>query len=167
MKMSKQIFLILGVLVGMTLMAACEPVEIKVVPLYELVNDPEKYMGQSIAVEGEVTKSLGEHSYFLVFAYPHTSMCQQDTDPDQELCTEIKMSLSQVRVAVFEFSDGKQTILVTERTGGLYLPIPIVPASSPELPEGKIRITGEWTKDSEGNYNLHISGTDPIPTSIP
>lgn len=134
-------------------------------PINQLVTHPDQYVGQSVTVEGRVTKSLGEKSYMLLFFYPQMYPCK--IGKMSSMCTRLMPSFSQVRVGTFEFSDGEQTIILTERTGGMYLPIPIVPAGSPQLPEGRLRITGTWTKDNQGNYQLHVGSTESVATPTP
>ncbi len=133
------------------------------VELTELVNHPENFLDKDISVEGHVTESLGERNYWLYHTYVVSELCQQDLDPEREVCLNVKSSLSEVRVGQFGFTDGENTIVVTEKTGGLYLPIPIVPAGSPNVPNGNLILKGTWRIDSDGKYQLHISGIEEKP----
>jgi hypothetical protein len=119
----------------------------------DLLANSDKYSSQNITVEGEVTKYLGEEDSWILLPYVTAH--------------GVLLNVSETRVGKFTFADGEVEIVVSEKEGGLYLPIAVSPAGKPTLPEGRIRITGLWTKDADGNYVLYVSGTEFVPTTTP
>lgn len=144
------------------LLASCTSEEATTVTAKELNSDPDNWEGRKVSITGHVVEYMGEDTSFLLLPYTHMYPCQRDADADMEICTEIRLSVSQVRVGKFRFSDGEDTIVVSQRKGGMYLPIPFVFASEPKLPEGELKVTGKWVKEKGGDYNLYISGEDEI-----
>jgi hypothetical protein len=132
------------------------------VQISDLATNPEEFLNEDVSITGKVTESLGETTHFLLYPYPVVRPCRIGNQ--QTVCTTVSISVSQVRVAVFEFSDMEYTVLVSEKTGGIYAPIPFVPAGSTDLPVGEISLNGKWVKDKEGKYYLHIHDVETLPT---
>lgn len=128
------------------------------VTLEELNSGPEKYEGKTLRVEGEVIEFLGENSHFILLPYMSPRSCKIGNS--WTICTDIRLSFSEVRVAEFTFQSGASKIVVSERSGATYLPLPVVFAGEPELPEGKITLEGVWSSKKDGGYILYISGVD-------
>jgi hypothetical protein len=133
--------------------------EAEEITVSDLAQDPTKYENQRVSVEGRIMEEIGERSYFLPYFYPHVT-----TNYKGELTTELKMSLSQVRVVSWKFSNGEATIEVTQRKGGMYLPLPIVVTGKPSLPTDTIQLSGTWKEKSEGGFVLHIEDVEESQT---
>lgn len=158
-----KIMLLVGL---MAFLGACAPEGgYPVVKMSDLLAQPETYKNQTIVVQGQVTSYLGEDDSFLLLPYTTVHPCMMGKV--STICSQINLSVSQVRVGKFMFSDGKFGIEVQEREGGLYLPIVFVPAGKPTLPKERISITGNWVKDRNGKYYLYVEGTTPIATPTP
>ena len=141
------------VLVALVLLAACAP-EATVVSIADLTKNQQMYVDQTVTVEGKVTEYLGEKDSVLLLPYV--------------MGGKVLLNASQTRTGNFKFSDESgRSVIVAEKTGGLYLPIVYSPAGKPTLPQGKIKITGEWRKENDGSYVLYVSGTEPVPTQTP
>lgn len=131
-------------------LVACGAVErdIPTIGLDELVNNPENHENKTVKVCGYVTKELGEKTYFTAYAYPSSSG------------NSTQISLSQIKVKSWVFTDGSNEIEVSIKKGGTYLHLPVVLTSSPELSDKKISITGTWRKMDKGKYIFRISNVE-------
>jgi len=160
----KRAFLLLGLSL---ILFACGPMvsELEFTSLSDLNSNPAGYENTTVKVQGHVVEFLGEKSHFIALPYVTTRSCK--IFDSWSICTDVRISISQVKVAEFLLQAGDQEILVSERSGGLYLPIPFVPASTPRLPEGEIVIVGYWSTKDDGSYVLYVSGADEIATSTP
>jgi len=147
------------------ILVACGPTasELEFTSLNDLNSNPVAYDKTTVKVQGRVVEFLGEDSHFILLPYITTRPCMMGKT--STICTDIKLSLSQVRVAEFRLRSGDDTIVVSERTGGLYLPIPIVPAGTPSLPEGEIIVVGYWSTKADGTYVLYVSGSEEVDSS--
>lgn len=161
----KKLAIALAVLVLFLSACQMEAVEIPLTSLADLNAKPAEYENETVKVQGRVVEFLGETSHFILLPYVTTRTCQ--IGKQTSICTDIRYSLSQVRVAEFLFEEGNDRIIVSEKSGGLYLPIPFVLAGTPDLPDGEIIIVGTWSQKNDGSYVLYVSGAEELATETP
>ena len=164
----KKIFFLSFLISLAVFLSACGPSarDLPLTSLQSLSENAEAYKDQDVKVQGHVVEFLGENSHLIVL--PYTSIRQCKIGNLNTTCTDIKIMMSQVRVAEFLLQSGDNTIVVSEQSGGMYLPIPFVPDGHPTLPEGELQIVGRWRVKQDGNYVLYISGSEKLlPTTTP
>lgn len=66
------------------------------------------------------------------------------------------------RVRYFRFGDESNSIMIQDKTGGVYVTTPFIFVVSTDFPEGTLKITGLWEKDPNGDYCLQIADVQII-----
>jgi hypothetical protein len=125
---------------------ACVPVTSTVTPipttaLVDINRDPNGFVGKTLSIEGVMMKQLGVTSKL-----------------EYVLNSSLKLELTQVKVGVFEFGNGENSVVVKVQTQGNFVPLV---APEPKLPSGHVVLTGTWVKGNAGEYYFSMFESNP------
>ncbi len=140
---------VIGLLVftGMTTTAAdCSYRSRADVALQELINNPTHYEGKRVRTRG-YSEYVGDRSYFLAMPY---------IDPSTQSLTT---SFSEVKLTTHKLhtnlDPASEFFIITEQTGGLFAPIPLVLANR-NVYDKEIQVDGKVIRDREGLYQIDV-----------
>jgi hypothetical protein len=105
------------------------------------------YYGQTVETAG-YPLFVSEETYFMAYPYYDPALGLPMTSLSQVIETTYYLYSN-------ESHAGRHITFVT-KSGGMFLPLPVVMTSRPEYPR-KITVYGTVIKDSKGNYLLSIS----------
>ncbi len=126
--------------------------QVQKIELSDLINNPSKYDGKEVITKG-YPEYVGGKNYFM--AYPYYDAITED----------VKISLSEVTLTTHNLhvlpNPKSDYFVITEREGGLYLPIPIV-LSGGSVYKNKLEVRGKVLGDNKGKYQLSVYSTAEV-----